>query len=62
MSAINVSVHTLKELLEAVPEELPIQFLKTDMQGHDLSAIKSAGDAIKRVSKIHSEVYVERNL
>jgi FkbM family methyltransferase len=56
-SAINVSVHTLKELLEAVPEELPIQFLKTDMQGHDLSAIKSAGDAIKRVSKIHSEVY-----
>jgi FkbM family methyltransferase len=58
-TTINVTVHTLKELLEAVPEEVPIQFLKTDMQGHDLTAIKSAGDLIKRVSRIKSEVYAD---
>jgi len=56
-SAINVTVHTLKELLEAIPEQIPINFLKTDMQGHDLVAIKSAGNAIKRVSAVKSEVH-----
>jgi len=56
-SAITVQVHTLKELLDAIPSNLPISFLKTDMQGYDLTAIKSAGKALKRVKKIMSETY-----
>ena len=55
---IQVNVHTLKELLDAVPKDVPIQFLKTDMQGHDLTAIKSAGSEITRISKVLSEAYV----
>merc|ERR1719316_823182 len=54
---ITVAVHTLKELLDAIPEGKTITWLKTDMQGYDFTGIKSAGEAIKRVKKISSEVY-----
>lgn len=56
-SANTVPVHTLKELLDGIPDNLPISFLKTDMQGYDFTAIKSAGDALKRVKKLMSETY-----
>jgi FkbM family methyltransferase len=57
---IDVQVHTLKELLDSVPASLPITFLKTDMQGHDLAAIKSAGPSIARAEKIMAEVFGPR--
>jgi len=55
--AIQVPVHTLRELLMAIPPGRPITLLKTDMQGYDLTAIKSAGPEIKRVERIYAEVY-----
>ena len=55
----NVSVYTLKELLQAIPEELHISFLKTDMQGYDLVAIKSAGKALRRVHRVFSEIFAD---
>lgn len=56
---ITTQVHTLKELLDAIPEEKPITYLKTDMQGFDLTAIKSAGEGIARVGKIQAEIYAD---
>jgi FkbM family methyltransferase len=54
---LQVPVHTLRELLDAIPPGMPITMLQTDMQGNDLTAIKSAGPAIGRVHEIISEVY-----
>lgn len=56
-TSITVQVHTLKELLDAIPSNLAISFLKTDMQGYDFTAIKSAGNELKRVKRIMSEVF-----
>lgn len=56
-SSITVQVHTLKELLDAIPSNLAISFLKTDMQGYDFTAIKSAGNELKRVKRIMSETF-----
>jgi len=56
-SGTTVQVHTLKELIDAIPSNLHISFLKTDMQGYDCTAIKSAGNELKRVKKIMSETY-----
>jgi hypothetical protein len=50
-----VPVLTMKDLLAAIPLDLDIEMIKTDMQGHDLSAIKSAGLSIRRARYIHHE-------
>eukprot|EP00747_Dinoflagellata_sp_TGD_P165593 gnl/TRDRNA2_/TRDRNA2_187071_c0_seq1.p1 gnl/TRDRNA2_/TRDRNA2_187071_c0~~gnl/TRDRNA2_/TRDRNA2_187071_c0_seq1.p1 ORF type:complete len:283 (-),score=27.42 gnl/TRDRNA2_/TRDRNA2_187071_c0_seq1:75-923(-) len=55
--SIETPVHTLKQLLDAIPANLPITFLKTDMQGYDQTAIKSAEDSLQRVETIMSETY-----
>jgi FkbM family methyltransferase len=54
---VQVQVHTLQELLDSIPSSLPVTYLKTDMQGFDLTAIKSAGNELKRVKEILAEVY-----
>jgi FkbM family methyltransferase len=52
-----VPVLTLKHLLDAIPSEIEVTFLKTDMQGSDYSALKSAGSSLRRVARIQSEVW-----
>lgn len=51
-----VPVLTLRHILDMIPANITIEFLKTDMQGHDLNAIKSAGESLKRVRKSLHEV------
>lgn len=50
-----VPVVTLRHLLDAIPRHIEIEVIKTDMQGHDLAAIKSAGLAARRAKFIHHE-------
>lgn len=50
-----VPVVTLRHLLDAIPRHIEIELIKTDMQGHDLAAIKSAGLAARRAKFIHHE-------
>jgi FkbM family methyltransferase len=52
-----VPVLTLLALLEAIPSNIHIEFLKTDLQGHDYAALLSAGSMLRRVSRIMSECY-----
>ena len=52
-----VPVLTLKDLLDVIPIDIEITFLKTDMQGSDFAALKSAGNSLRRVERIQSEVY-----
>lgn len=51
-----VPVLTMRMLLEAIPEELEVILLKTDMQGYDFTAVSTAGDALLRVKQLYSEV------
>ena len=46
----------LEDVLERIPAHLSIEFLKTDIQGLDLQALKSAGDQILRVKRIQTEI------
>lgn len=50
-----VPVHPMSLILDSIPENLQIDFLKTDMQGYDFAAIKSAGRKLQRVRRIISE-------
>lgn len=52
-----VPVLTLNHLLHMIPSNLPITFMKTDMQGYDFLAVTSS-TMLARVEKIFSEVYV----
>ena len=49
------AVLTLKHILDAIPKHLRILQMKTDMQGHDFRAIRSAGDALRRIDEIYNE-------
>ena len=51
-----VSVVTLEHILHAIPKNIDVLYIKTDMQGYDLDGIKSAGPSLRRVYKIMSEV------
>ena len=52
-----VPVLTLRMLLEAIPPELEIILLKTDMQGFDFTAVSAVGSAaLARVRQVYSEV------
>ena len=46
----------LADVLERVPDGVDIEYLKTDVQGHDLQVLRSAGDHIRRVGRIRVEV------
>lgn len=53
-----VPVLTLKHLIDAIPSEITIEYLKTDTQGHDYACLASAGrEALARVHFIHHEAY-----
>ena len=51
-----VPVLTLTQLINAVPPNLTIIGLKTDLQGYDFVAISSAGPALQRVEQIFCEI------
>lgn len=48
---------TLKDLLDIIPDRVRILQMKTDMQGFDVAAIRSAGRDIRRVDEIYHECY-----
>ena len=48
-------------LLDAIPANIDILHLHTDMQGSDFAAIKSAGDALKRVRSLQTEVFLGKS-
>jgi FkbM family methyltransferase len=51
-----VPVLRLEDVLERIPEGLRIEYLKTDVQGHDLQVLKSGGEALRRVERVKVEV------
>jgi FkbM family methyltransferase len=51
-----VPVLKLQDILERIPPEVEIEYLKTDVQGHDLQVLKSAGEQIRRVTRVKAEV------
>lgn len=55
-----VPVLRLQDVLERIPPHVHVEFLKTDVQGHDLQVLKSAGELIRRVERIQAEVINER--
>jgi FkbM family methyltransferase len=57
---IKVPVLRLEDVLERIRPEVDVEFLKTDVQGHDLQVLKSAADQIRRVSRVRAEVINER--
>ncbi len=53
-----VPVLTLELLLSSIPEDISIEWVKTDMQGFDLRAARSASLAsLRRVKKYQAELY-----
>jgi len=52
-----VPMLSLRTLILSIPDRIQITLLKTDMQGQDLKSMKHAGDLLKRVHRIESEVY-----
>jgi FkbM family methyltransferase len=55
-NSLAVPSHSLKDVLHMVPKHIEIEMLKTDVQGFDFMALKSAGDELKRVKLITSEL------
>lgn len=51
------TIITLKDVLSIIPEHIRILQMKTDMQGFDVTAIKSAGDDIVRIDEIFHECF-----
>jgi hypothetical protein len=51
-----VPVLTMRQLLDAVPDDVAISMLKTDMQGFDFAAVSPAGAALRRIDQIYAEV------
>lgn len=47
---------SMGEVIDAIPPEISIRYLKTDMQGHDFSSIQSAGTRIQRIDYMKTEV------
>jgi FkbM family methyltransferase len=56
----SVPVIRLDDVLERIPPELDIEFLKTDVQGLDLQVLKSAGDHLRRVARVKTEIITAR--
>jgi FkbM family methyltransferase len=51
-----VPVLRLEDVLNAIPAELDIDYLKTDVQGVDLQVIQSAGEQLRRVRRVRVEI------
>ena len=54
-----VPVLRLQDVLERIPPGVDVEFLKTDVQGHDLQVLKSAGEQIRRVERVQVEIINE---
>jgi len=54
-----VPVLRLEDVLALVPAHIPIESLKTDVQGLDLQGLKSAGEQLRRVGVVKAEVINE---
>eukprot|EP00966_Prymnesium_polylepis_P320113 7376507-Prymnesium_polylepis.1 len=54
-----VPVLTMSAVLASVPPALTLGYLMTDMQGHDFRALRSAGDALRRVHYLKTEVWLQ---
>jgi len=52
----SVPVLLLADVLERIPRELPVTYLKTDVQNVDLQVLKSGGDDLRRVFRVRAEV------
>ena len=55
-----VPVLLLEDVLERIPADLDIEFLKLDIQGVDLQVLKSGNDELRRVWRVKTEV-IARN-
>jgi len=53
-----VPVISLSMLLAAIPRNVHIRHLKTDMQGFDFAAVSGAGRLLRRVPEVLTEVYL----
>merc|ERR1712060_570154 len=53
-----VSVVSMETLIRSIPPNIDILHLKTDMQGFDFLAVKSAGKALCRIPTLVTELYV----
>jgi FkbM family methyltransferase len=55
-----VPIITLRQILSAIPSQVAIPYIKTDMQGYDFVAIAAAQDYMfeRKVDYIYTEVYV----
>ena len=52
----SVPVLRLEDVLERIPAHLDVDLLKTDVQGLDLQVLKSAGDQLRRVRRVRTEI------
>jgi FkbM family methyltransferase len=55
-----VPVLRLEDVLEAIPDDLVIEYLKTDTQGADLQVLQSAGEQLRRVRRVRAEIINRR--
>lgn len=51
-----VPVLRLEDVLAAIPPEIEIDYLKSDVQGADLQVLQSAGEQLRRVRRVKVEV------
>lgn len=54
-----VPVLRLEDVLRAIPANLPVTYLKTDVQGVDLQVLQSAGQLLRRAYRVRAEVISE---
>ncbi|MCB0323864.1 MAG: FkbM family methyltransferase [Bdellovibrionales bacterium] len=54
-----VEVLRLERIMQMIPEHLPIELLKVDVQGKDLEVLKSAGNHLRRVQLLDVEVVID---
>lgn len=52
-----VPMVAMTTFLNSIPERIDILHIKTDMQGHDYSALSSAGALLRRAHYLETEVY-----
>ena len=52
-----VNVISMKDVLESIPENVELWYLKTDMQGFDFQALVAGADELKRAHYVLTEVW-----
>ena len=54
-----VPVLRLEDVLERIPPDIEVEFLKTDVQGVDLQVLQSAGEQLRRATRVKAEIINE---